>query len=247
MATFADIQNRTYDLSDADSTSFPVARLTRSLEAAQSKVFSKILVLNGWEVDDSNYTDLPVGKAALVSGQQDYSLGVTHLVVRRVEVKDTGGNWSVLTQIDRQDLKGDSKIALAVGETTRTGAYQATSGIPTEYDLAGGSLFLYPTPNYSQAGSLLVYFSRGPLHFSYVTSQFTDSTGSTSSSPGFNSLFHDLLPLLMSYEYCLLYKPARVGGIAILIQEENRKIDEFYGLRNQDRKGRFKVGYHNMK
>lgn len=245
--TFLDIQNRTYDLSDTDSTSFPVARLTRALEAATSKVFSRLLILNGWELDDSNYTDLPVAKAALVSGQQDYSLGATHQVVRQVEIKDSSGAWSLLDPIDRQDLRGSKKKAVAVGETTRTGAYKPTSGIPTEYDISGYSLLLYPASNYSQAGSLLVYFSRGQLNFSYVTSQFSDSTGSTSSSPGFSSLFHDILPIEMALDYCNLYKPSRVPALVVKLRDENERIDKFYEFRNMDKRRRITVGYHDTK
>lgn len=241
MSTFLDIQNRTYDLSDTDSTSFPVARLTRALSPAMNKVFRKILLKNGWEVDDSNYTDLPIGKAQINANQQDYSLAVTHLGLNRVELKDLAGNWTILTQIDQQEKKRDKKAALAVGETTRTGAYQATTGIPTEYDLIGSSVFLYPIPNFTLAGALLLYFDRGPLLFDYTTSKFTDGTGSTSSVPGFNSLFHELLPLYMAYDYCLIYKPERVPGLLVLINNENKEIDDFYSMRNKDRRGRITV------
>ena len=238
MASFADIQNRTYDLCDADSTSFPAARLTRALSPAMNRLFAKILILNGWEVDDANYTDLPIAKTTITSGQQDYSLGTPHLLIRRVEFKDSSGNFYLLDPIDESELKRDNKFPLAVGESPRTGAYKATTGIPKEYDLIGSSIFLYPIPNFTQASSLFVYFSRGPLLFDYTTGKFTDGTGSTSSVPGFNSLFHDLLAQYMAEEFCNLYKPEKVAGILTMIIRSEAGLEEVYGRRQIDRRGR---------
>ena len=211
------------------------------------KVFSKILTMNGWDVDDLNYTDLPIGKATITANQQDYSLGVTHLGIARVELKDSAGNFTILTQIDQQQLKRDRKTAIAVGESTRTGAYQATPGIPTEYDLIGSSIILFPVPNFTQASSLFIYFDRGPLLFDYTLGTFTDGSGTTSSSPGFNSLFHDLIPLYMAVEYCNLYKPNRVPALMNLIQVENQKVDDVYERRNRDRRGRMVVSIDSNK
>ena len=232
------IQNRTYDHADADSTSYPVARLTRALDPAMQKVLRKLLILNGWEVDDSNYSDMPVAKHNITANQQDYALAVTQHVLQRVELKDAGGNWSILTPIDQQDLKRDKKYPLAYGESTQTGAYQGTAGTPKEYDVRGTQLFLLPKPNYTQTNSLLIYFARGPLLFDFTTGAFTDSTGSTASSPGFSSLFHEILCLYMALDYCNLYKPERVPMLLSLIKQENDALDEFYGLRNKDHRGR---------
>lgn len=239
MATWADIQNRVYDLSDSDSVSFPVAKLTRALAPAMNRIFVKILILNGWEVDDSNYSDLPIAKTAITVNQQDYSLGVSHLLIRRVELKDSAGNFTLLDPIDQQDIKRGKKAALAVGESTRIGAYKATTGIPTEYDLIGISVFLYPIPNFTQANSLFVYFSRGPLLFDYTTGKFTDSTGSTSSSPGFNSLFHDLLAQYMAEEYVNLYKRELLPGILAMIVRTEKGLEDVYALRQVDKRSGF--------
>lgn len=179
-----------------------------------------------WQFDDSNNSDLPIATTDLVSGQKDYSLSVSFLTIDRLEVQDTTGYWTVLTQFDQQELKRDKKIALD--------EYLPDTGTPLKYDLIGESIFLYPTPNYSRSAALKAYFSRGPLEFSYVTGQFTDGSGSVNSQPGFNMLFHDLLPLKMSYDFAISNGKSNAQTLWNAILMGKQDITDFYGKRDRD-------------
>lgn len=239
MATFADIKNRVYFLTGTDSNSYSNANLTLAIGRALEHVVSLINHSDArWQFDDSNHSDLPMATLTITSGQQQYSLATSHLTIDRIEVKDSFGNWTRLTPLDQQDVKRDRTQAIALGETTpstgRSGAYQATAGLPNEYDVMGIAFFLFPVPNYTQTKSIRVYFTRAPLLFDYATGQFTDSTGSTSSSPGFNSLFHDLISLWASYDYAFAFGKQNANAIFNEILRKEQELVEFYGGRNRD-------------
>ena len=192
-----------------------------SINNAYERVASLIMQNDfGWEWDDSNQTDLIASTTTLTSGQQDYSLAVTHLIIDRIEVKNSSGNWTILTQLDQKELKRYSQIALA--------EYRETNGIPAEYDLRGNSIFLYPIPDYTQAASLKIYFKRPPALF--TSAEVTTGT----KVPGFNSLFHDIIPLWVSYEYAVEKLYPNANGFFNLIQIKEKDLINFYQKRNKD-------------
>lgn len=272
--TFQDIANRVYFLTGTSDSSYGFANLTLSVDRAIERVVSLINRSDSrWQWDDSNHSDLPSATLTITSGQQQYSLATTHLSIDRIEVKDSGGNWKRLLPIDHQNLKrgisGDGSVsgqigsnvggdvAIALGETTpstgRTGAYKASTGVPTEYDVIGISFFLFPVPNFTQAASIRVYFTRAPLLFTYTTGgssavgTFTDSTGSISSSPGFNSLFHDLISLWASYDYGFAFGKKNANQIFLEIQRKEQELVEFYSRRDRDTRGRLSVSLESNK
>jgi hypothetical protein len=252
--TFADVKNRVFFLTGTDANSFTNTNLTLSVGRALERVVSLINRNDSrWEWDDSNYTDLPFATLPITSGQQQYTLATSHQTINRIEIKNSAGNWARIIQIDQQALKkavnlvpasgrfggiSGAETALALGETTpstgRSGAYQATAGTPTEYDLIGIRFFLFPVPNYTQAKSIRIYFTRNPLLFDYALGTFTDATGSTSSEPGFNSLFHDLIPLWASYDYGLKVGKQNTNQIFAEIVRKEQELVQFYGMRNRD-------------
>lgn len=223
--TFQDIQNRIYFLTHTNVNSFTKADMNLAVNRALERVVSLINRYDRrWQFDDSNLSDLPVATTTLTANQQDYSLATSHLTIDRVEVKDEDGDWHLLTPIDPRDIK------YAMAE------YQKTAGDPIEYDKIGNSIFLYPKPDYTQAASLKVYFTRAPLGFDYSDDKFTDDTGSAASEPGFNSLFHDLIPLWASYDYSMANSLQSANQLFIEIQRKEKELVDFYGRRSRDEK-----------
>ena len=201
-----DIVNKTYFLTKTNSSSFPSADMLILINNALERVHSLIDTADGrWQFDDNNQTDLPIATTALVADQQDYSLANSHLRITRVEVKDESGNWRLLKAMDEEDVSD-----------TAMSEFEETSGVPVYYDKLGISVFLYPKPSYSQAASLKIYYDRGPAL--YTSGEVTTGT----KQPGFNSLYHDLIPLWVSYEY------AFANGLPTankFLEEINRKED----------------------
>lgn len=185
--TISDINTKISFLTNTNTTSFPSADRLILVNNAYERVVSLIMQTDGrWEWDDDNQTDLPIATTTLTSGQQDYTLAVTHLEITRVEIKDTNGNWTHLTPISEQDFRG-----IAQSE------FMETDSIPVYYDKQGSSVFLYPAPNYTQAASLKIHFKRPPALF--TSAEVTTGT----KVPGFNSLYHDLIPYWVAYDYCI--------------------------------------------
>jgi hypothetical protein len=228
--TITDIVNKIYFLTKTNSSSFLASDMLIAINNAYERVASLILTCDGrWQWDDTNYTDFPIATTALVSGQQDYSLATTHLDILGVEIKDTNGNWTTLTPIDQKD------IDYAPSATD----FMEGNGLPVYYDKLATSVFLYPAPNYSQSASLKIRFQRGPDVF--TSAQVTTGT----KIPGFNSLYHDLIPLWVSYEYCYANGLPTANAFMNEITRKEESLKEDYALRNKDENLRLRVVYNN--
>ena len=172
----AEIKEDTYFLSNTFSASYPSAALLRNINIAYNEA-SRIIWENaaGWDFDDSNATDQPIAVATLVHNQQDYALPTTANRIKRVEVEDSEGNWWQLTPIDQSQIIG------ALPE------HREGASVPQEYDIIGGSLYLYPAPTSGYCtltSGIQVYIDRN-------VTEFTSSD--TTTSPGIALPFHRYL------------------------------------------------------
>lgn len=193
---------------------------TNKTNRVQHRVWHLIHTATGnWSYDDNNQTDLPVATTDLVSGQLTYTIPSEALTVERVEVKDESDNWIRLTPIT------DEKIPGAIEE------FQDTDSDPVYYKLKGNVITLYPSADYSQADSLQVYYDRASVDFSY---------DDTTATPGFASVYHDILPIGASIEWYKVKQP-QSPTLQVLLQDYARlemNIREFYGRRFKDYKPR---------
>lgn len=142
----------------------------------------------GWLFDDTNQTDFPIVTTTLKSGQSDYALEAEASAVRNVEVKDTGGNWRKLLPITLDEITNISSETEFLND----------NNVPRYYRLHGGSIILYPAPNYTQSASLKVYYDRGFLEFSY---------SDTTKEPGFAKEFHEAVAVGGALEWLSIHKP----------------------------------------
>lgn len=213
--TFTEILSHARRWVGADSTSYSTADITDSANRALYRVVSLIRAAEGrWSWDDSNNTDLPIATTALVANQQDYNLDPTHYQIQRIEVKDEDGNWNKLDPIDYVDVYNQSLTD-----------FQNTAGNPKYYDKVGNSIFLYPKPSYSQNASLKCFYTRGPSYF---------TASDTTKTPGFNTIFHELIALWASYDYAAINQLAVKKDISEEIAIKEDKLSEYYSLRNKD-------------
>lgn len=194
--TIADINAEVRDLCDADTTRYPAATLLRRVNAAYERVIGRLIMNKGpWQFDDTNYSTFPIGVQTLVANQEDYTFDSSHLIVERVEVKDSAGIWQLLKPIDRQNIN------IAFEE------YQKTPGMPQEYDKSGSSIILKPAPaaaDVTLTSGLRVYFRR-------TASIFTSAEVTTGTKePGFPSPYHMILVYEAAIPYCQKYKKDRV-------------------------------------
>jgi len=224
--TFSEIQSKIYFLTKTNSTSLPLATQTILVKNAMERVSSLIQTSDKrWQWDDSNYTsDFPIATTNLVSGQADYSVAVSHLKMLRVEMATSAAldTWTKLEPYDQQDESGSLT------------QYALVSGIPYRYDKLGVSIILDPKPNFSATAGLKVYYQRAQLDFDYTLGTFTNATGSTSSKPGFSSLYHDIVPLWASYDYALANSMANANQLMMEIQRKEKTLTDDYSSRDKD-------------
>jgi hypothetical protein len=215
--TFSDIKNKIYFLTKTNSASFTDAQLTVEANNALDRVASLIMGADGrWEFDDTNQTDLPIATTGLVTDQSDYALPTSHLEITRVEFKPSGQTYFLQLQpVDLRDFEG----------TTLSATFPTSMSLPQYYDKLGNSLFLYAAPNYTQAASLKVYFKRPPSYF--VSSD-------TTKTPGFNSLYHDLIPLWAAYNYAIAHGLTNANQIFVEIDRKEKSLIAEYSRRDKD-------------
>ena len=227
--TVVDIVSRIYKLTKTNASSYLAADMLIDINVAYRDVVSTILDCDGrWQWDDDNRADLPIGTTTITSGQQDYAPAVTHLKILRVEIKDNGGTvFRRLEPIDQAD------VTYALDSTT--------TGVPQYYDKVGDSVFLYPIPNYTQSASLKLYFQRGPDEF--TSGQVSAGT----KEPGFNALFHDLIPMLVAYDYAIMNIPELAGGFLNRITSLKALLVKTYSKRDKDERQRLTMEPINFK
>ena len=174
-----------------------------------------------WEYDDSNYTDLPIATTDLVDEQQDYTLPTWAQKIIRVEVKDNEGNWWKLEPIDQ------SQVDDALTE------FEETPGLPKYYDIVGRSIFLYPKPDEDEVtltGGLKIYVSRSIDEFDY---------DDTTTEPGFNSDFHQLLSVGASLDYAIGFGLTdKITPLRERLERLKESLQAYYGRRHQDFKAK---------
>lgn len=191
---------------------------TRYANRANRKIWHWIFLAHGvWQYDDSNESDQPEGTVSLVSGTQVYDLPTGTLTVRRVECKNSDGDWFILKQTTEKE------IHWAIPE------HYEDDGTPYEYRLIGDEIQLFPAPNYASTNGLKVYFDR--------TSHDFVSTDTTS-TPGFASPYHDLVAIGASMEWLKAKRPD-ANTLAHLREDwlrGEKEVTKFYSSRNKDYK-----------
>jgi len=209
------IVNDVYFTTGTDSTSFPIAAITRII----NKINHKLGLLawrsdRSWKVDDSNKTDLAIATATLVDDQEDYAIPTTTFDIKRVEVLDSSGNYNKLTYRTRES------IGCAMDE------YMETKGMPTEYFLEGCSIRLKPAPDTSMvtaAAGLKIYVARDVTEF---------TVADTTKTPGFPTPFHQLFSHEISLEYAAINGLTdKVNYLAPKVAEGERAFVDYYANR----------------
>lgn len=204
----------------ATDNTYSLKAKTARANQALDRFFYIALTSDGtWQFDDTNYTDLPIGVTNLVSGQYDYAFASDVLMVEKVLVKDSSGNWSEIPSVDITQSEANNLWELTTGN----------SGTPVRYDKFANSILLDPIPNYNSTGGLKVVFKRNASKF-----VSTDTT----KSPGIPSLFHEYICRYASLPFLIEKGLRQANGIAQQIQIDEDAIKKFFGLRERDVKRR---------
>jgi len=233
MPNISDIFAEARALVDATSTSYTDAVLLRRVNSAYEEIVGDLIAQDkNWKFDDSNYTDLPIGTADLVDGQQSYAFNGTLLTIDRVEVLDNDGNGHKLIPIREEDIDE------ALDE------YEETDGLPSKYIKKYNSLFLYPAPataSVTLADGLIIYYRRTADLF--TTAELATGT----KTPGFASPYHYLLSYKSALPYALSYKKDRVKLLREEIDRMHAGLMALASVRDADKLPRLQPNIENTK
>lgn len=191
---------------------------TAYVNTVMRRLWHSIFEASGsWQYDDSNQTDLPQATTDLVSGTATYALPATALTVKRLEAKDSNGEWYVLKPL----------VIDEIGEAIPE--FFDVDGDPSYYRLVGNTIELFAAPSYNSTGGLKVYYDRGSVAFAS-----TDTT----KTPGFASEYHDLVPVGASLEWLKIKQPqdATTARLAEDYASQLQQLNKFYNKRFSDKK-----------
>lgn len=169
-----------------------------------------------WTFDDFQKADLPIGTSNIVSAQQDYEFADEVLVVEKVYVADSAGDFSEIEPIVIRDEDAEEMFTLPTGNT----------GTPSQYLKIGHSLLLSPIPNYAYTNGLKVVFKRNVVKFAS-----TDTT----TEVGIPDIFHPYIARAASLPYLIEKGLKYANAIKVGIVEDEKAILEYFSiLRGKD-------------
>lgn len=208
---------------NSDTSSYPLKRKTRRLNAALDDYIALVLQVDKpHQIDDKNITSIPIATFDVVSGQRSYGFsedqgGNEILKIHKVFIKDaSSGNFIELKPTDIQEKE---TLEMYLDNSNQP------QGIPSKYDWFAGSIFFDPIPNYaSTAGAKIIYQRTN----SYFVS--TDTT----KEPGIPGIHHEYLARKASLPFLIEKGLPQARDIKILIGEDEKKIKEYYRVRSAD-------------
>lgn len=204
-----------------DSTTFndsyTLADRTRNSNITLDETVAEMFKADpNWDYDDTSNTDFPLATTDLEPNQDNYSFPDSTLVINRVRIKDKNGVLVTLDPVTRAELT-DSELR--------------ATGTPSKFYKKGGSFFPVPVPDYGATDGVEVEFQRGANHF---------ATTDTDVAPGFNSLFHQIIPVGAALRYAVGNgMREKVTFLKGMKDEIIKNIREHYQTRNKDEKPRF--------
>lgn len=208
---------------------YPLVDMARATNTAKYQLAIKHWrKQDDWSFDDTGKTgSFPISKTTLIDSQQDYKLPSSLLQIKKVEVKDTSGNWTRLTKIDETQIPGAEP------------EFEDTDGVPRYYTALSSSIKLFPAPDTTQTGttaSLRLSYNRG-------VDEFTAST--TDTEVGFGDPGDRIVAFQVAEEYAFTFVPERLAGL----QQRRAEIENEYFAhitnRSKDKSTKFKVKFSN--
>ena len=213
---------------NSNSTNHPLKTKARRLNYALDCYIAIALEFDKpWQIDDKNFTDLPISTFDLVSGQRDYKITVDAnsneiLKVHKVFVKKSStGDFIELDYVDETDSEATD---LLLNNSTQT------TGTPTRYNWFANSVFFDPVPNYSSTGGVKIIYQRTGSYFAS-----TDTT----KVPGIPGIHHMYLARKGSLPYLTEKSMSNKNDVAELIQQDEADIKRYLTSRSKDRRGDF--------
>lgn len=212
--------------SSTATSPYPIADKVRNVNRRFDEITSLLLEADGrWKWDDTNNAAQPATTINLSDGVTASAIpDTTYLTVNRMEVKNSNGDYKLITPIHEKDIKE--------GLTE----FMETAGMPLYYEKVGGFVNLYPKPSASYVtltAGLKVYYQRSPSYF---------AAADTTKVPGFAAPFHRLLSIGAALDYAITNgMTTKVNILTTMLEKLENKLVSFYSSRSGDEKVSLKL------
>lgn len=209
---------------NSNSTNHPLKVKARRVNAALDAYIALALKYdNFWQIDDKNFTDLPISTFNIVAGQRDYKITVDEdsneiLKVHKVFIKDgANGDFKELKYVDESDPEAKN---LLLNNSSQP------QGIPDKYNWFANSVFFDSIPNYNSTGGGKIIYQR--------TSSYFVSTDTTK-VPGIPGVHHLYIARKAALPYLVEKQMDNKNDIAKLIADDEALIADYFIGRSRDR------------
>lgn len=186
-----------------NNTSFPLTEKVIYANMGNRIILTTIHeAYGGWKYDDRNNTDFPIATTELTANTVNFALPVDTNQLNGVYVltPNTTDSWTKLTPITLE------KINQMEAEPN----FNNTASTPQYYRALSNSIKLYPASNVTVASGLMVEYSRDISTF---------ATTDTTKTAGFDTTFHEALPVYMGYQF------AQINGLPNLKSLTEQWVD----------------------
>lgn len=196
-----------------DTTLFK--QITSYFNQADKKVSIALLRADkNWKWDDSNYTDFSIATINTVANQRDYTLPAS----------TSGGNTSTIWRVNKVEvLVGSDYVEIELMDVNEDEV--STSGIPSKYNLVGGSLRFKELPVSNVTSGLRITFQRSGVAF---------TTASTTAQPGYIDAYHDLPCYDVASAYLLPINTQLAITYSNIFDTRLKLLKQDWALKNDD-------------
>lgn len=213
-------------LGNITTTDYPLADMARATNTAKYNLAVKTFKnQDSWDFDDTANSSFPIATTSLVNSQADYPLPSDALNVRRIEVKDSGGNWSRVDKVD------ETNIGVALDE------FRKTDGIPEYYRIESGSLILYPAPDTNSVTAT------AGLKITYDRSINEFSSSTTTTEVGMGEIGDRVVAHEVAEEWAGVFRPDRLEVLRTRRTELENEHLGHVSHRAKDEQGTLKVPF----
>lgn len=216
-----------FEPGDITGNATRLKQFTADVNLAWADYLSLALPASGtWQYDDSNHTDYPFIKTALVAGQRDYTFtsdqqGNLILDIFKVAILPSADAtlYQEIRPVDQQTRDHAPDMV----------AENPAQGVPLDYDKTGNGIILGTIPDYTAPHGLKVYINREASHF---------TTSDTDKKPGCPGLHHEYFVLKPAHRYARrnTLKNAPLLERQVLLMEQS--ITEYFSKRERDERHR---------
>lgn len=222
-STSLGLRNKTRFLTRTDDVTYTDADLDANLNNWLSIMTTEILsAIDGWDFKAETAT------AALVAGQQEYTLPTDILKIKRIEVTYDGTNWRKANFFDINERDTQSDATTVANEYNTNEPY---------VDLMDESVMLYPVPTANQTTGIKIWYEKDQEVLAAATDE-----------PAMAKPFQLGLCYGAAKDY-FESRPEKAGfsdRASLAERNLNKTISSmktFYNTRNQDRDFTFTAGF----